>query len=246
MNERKDYFGRSVGPNAPRPGASRDSLLRWAQVSTLVLGLFLVGWYLAARGHGQLASRAAIEDFRSQQVVRFEGELLERAADADLALSDPVDTSLWSEKRVRDYQQTLLTDSPAPVAILHVPDVGIEVPVFVGTEEWAITRGAGWIEWTAPPGEPGNAGIASHRDGFFRPLKDVAIGDSLILETPRGSISYRIESLQIVEPSDVSVLDPTEESTITLVTCYPFYFVGDAPHRFIVTASAESEMENQG
>jgi len=246
VNERKDYYGRSVGPNAARSRASRDSLLRWAQVSTLVLGLLLVGWYLAARGHGQLASRAAIEDFRSVQAVQFEGELLEGASDPGLALSNPVDTSLWSEKRLLDYQQTLLTDSPTPVAILHVPDVGIEVPVFVGTEEWAITRGAGWIDWTAPPGGPGNAGIASHRDGFFRPLKDVEVGDSLVLETPRGSIDYRIVSLQIVEPSDVSVLDPTEESTVTLVTCYPFYFVGSAPYRFIVTAVAESEMENQG
>ncbi|MEJ2582866.1 MAG: class D sortase [Acidobacteriota bacterium] len=246
MSERKDYYGRSVGPNAARSRVSRDSLLRWAQVSTLVLGLLLVGWYLAARGQGQLASRAAIEDFRSAQAVQFEGELLESTSDPGLALSDPVNTSLWSEKRVRDYQQTLLTDSPTPLAILHVPKVGIEVPVFVGTEEWAITRGAGWIEWTAPPGGPGNAGIASHRDGFFRPLKDVSIGDSLVLETPRRSITYRIESLQIVEPSDVSVLDPTEESTITLITCYPFYFVGSAPHRFIVTALAESEMEDQG
>ncbi len=246
MSERKDYYGRSVGTNAARARWNRDSLLKWAQMSTLVLGLLLVGWYLAARGSGQLASRAAIEDFRSVQAVQIEGELLEGASDPGLALSNPVDTSLWSEKRLLDYQQTLLTDSPTPLAILHVPKVGIEVPVFVGTEEWAITRGAGWIDWTAPPGGPGNAGIASHRDGFFRPLKDVEVGDSLVLETPTGSIDYRIVSLQIVEPNDVSVLDPTEESTVTLVTCYPFYFVGSAPHRFIVTAVAESEMENQG
>ena len=111
--------------------------------------------------------------------------------------------------------------------------------MFAGTDEWALTRGAGWIEGTAEPGASGNVGIASHRDGFFRPLKDVGVGDIVILEMKRGSMTYGIESIQIVEPTDVWVLDPTEEPSITLVTCYPFYFVGSAPQRYIIRASSE-------
>jgi len=160
-------------------------------------------------------------------------------------ISGPVDTSLWSDERVEAYQQTLLADSSVPIAVLKIPSVRIEVPVFVGTDEWALTRGAGWIEGTAEPGASGNIGIASHRDGFFRPLKDVRLGDGVILETNRGLMTYRIDSIQIVDPTDVSVLDPTGEPSVTLVTCFPFYFVGSAPQRYIVKAASVPEVEDR-
>jgi sortase A len=87
------------------------------------------------------------------------------------------------------------------------------------------------------PGTPGNSGLAGHRDGFFRGLKDVTLGDTIELETLQGTQTYRIERTWIVNPSDVWVLDPTPEQSITLVSCYPFYFVGSAPQRFIVRAA---------
>ena len=89
-----------------------------------------------------------------------------------------------------------------------------------------------------------NLGIAGHRDGFFRPLKDIALGDVMTLQTTRGTESFKVSSIDIVDPSDVSVLAPTETSTITLVTCYPFYYVGHAPKRFIVKATAEHFLAN--
>jgi sortase A len=120
--------------------------------------------------------------------------------------------------------------------VLRIPRIGLEVPVLEGTDEWTLNRGVGHIADTAIPGAEGNVGIAGHRDGFFRGLKDVRSGDILELETLQGSDIYRIERTWIVVPDDVSVLDQTSTRAVTLVTCFPFYFVGSAPERFIVRA----------
>jgi sortase A len=120
----------------------------------------------------------------------------------------------------------------------------LEVPVLEGTDEPALDRGAGHIEDTALPGTDGNSGIAGHRDGFFRVLKDVTAGDTVELETLSGVQIYRVDRTWIVTPQDVSVLDPTPSPALTLVTCYPFYFVGAAPQRFIVRATRAGGTEN--
>lgn len=113
----------------------------------------------------------------------------------------------------------------------------MEVPVFDSTSKTALNRGAGHITGTALPGTTGNIAIAGHRDGFFRRLKDIQIGAQIELTTLQGQQSFRVAELMIVDPLDVSVLDPTEETVITLITCYPFYVVGAAPERFIVRAT---------
>jgi sortase A len=209
--------------------------LRVAQYTALVLGFALLGWFLVACGQGLLASRAAVEDFRQERTGRVAVDRLDQRRSGPLEMN-PVDTSLWSEGRIEAYRQTLFSDTRTPLAVLRVPRVGIEVPVFDGSEDWVLDRGAGRIEGTAFPGDPGNIGIASHRDGFFRPLKDIAVSDTVILETPRGLTWYQVVSLRIVDPTDVWVLDPTEEDVVTLITCYPFFFVGSAQQRFVVRA----------
>ena len=146
------------------------------------------------------------------------------------------DLSLWSPQRIQAWRDTLTRKGPAPLAVLRIPRIGLEVPILEGTDDWTLNRGVGHIEDTANPGTDGNCGIAGHRDGFFRGLKDVQQGDSVELETLRGTELYRIERTWIVDPEDVSVLDPTPARSMTLVTCYPFYFVGSAPQRFIVRA----------
>ena len=105
-----------------------------------------------------------------------------------------------------------------------------------GTDELMLNRAVGHIENTALPGTVGNSGIAGHRDGFFRGLKDIGAGDLLEIETFTSVDIYRVERTWIVDPEDVSVLEPTASPSVTLVTCYPFYFVGSAPQRFIVRA----------
>ena len=99
-----------------------------------------------------------------------------------------------------------------------------------------LRRGVGHIEGTPFPGEAGNSGIAGHRDTFFRGLKDVHPKDHIQLLTMAGVVPYQVEWVKIVAPDDVSVLAPSSDSTLTLVTCYPFYLVGPAPKRFVVHA----------
>jgi sortase A len=120
--------------------------------------------------------------------------------------------------------------------VLRIPRLRLEAPLLGSTDEATLDRGLGHIEDTAPPGTDGNTGIAGHRDGFFRVLKDITEGDTIELQTLAGRETYRVERTWIVEPEDVSVLDPTPSRSLTLVTCYPFYFVGSAPQRFIVRA----------
>ena len=123
-----------------------------------------------------------------------------------------------------------------PLAVLRIPKLRLEVPVLPGTDDRTLDRAVGHIEHTALPGTEGNAGIAGHRDGFFRGLKDIAAGDVIELETASGKETYHVERTWVVDPDTVSVLDPTPTRALTLVTCYPFYFVGAAPRRFIVRA----------
>jgi sortase A len=120
--------------------------------------------------------------------------------------------------------------------VLRIPKIRLEVPVLPGTDDRTLDRAVGYIEGTALPGTDGNLGIAGHRDGFFRGLKDIATGDVIELDTIQGTDVYRVERTWVVNPEDVSVLDPTSARALTLVTCYPFYFIGSAPQRFIVRA----------
>ena len=107
----------------------------------------------------------------------------------------------------------------------HFEDGYLEVAVLLGTDDFTLNRAVGHIEDTALPGTDGNSGIAGHRDGFFRGLKDIAPGDAIELETLRGKEVYRVERTWVVDPEDVSVLDATPRRSLTLVTCYPFYHI---------------------
>jgi len=149
------------------------------------------------------------------------------------------DQKLWNAQRIKDYEDSLKVVKELPLAILTIDKLNIQVPVYNGTEEVNLNRGVGRIKGTARTDGKGNLGIAGHRDGFFRPLKDIVVGDSMELLTTKGVVNYKVTSIVIVDPGDVSVLAPTKKATITLVTCYPFYFVGHAPKRYIVKAEAE-------
>jgi sortase A len=122
------------------------------------------------------------------------------------------------------------------VGRLVIPRVGVSVMVVEGVDDKDLSRAAGHIPGTALPGEPGNVGIAAHRDTFFRPLRSISRNDAITLSTVEGSYRYKVVSTRIVKPKDVQVLAPTADDTLTLVTCYPFSFIGSAPDRFIVKA----------
>ena len=146
------------------------------------------------------------------------------------------DLSLWDPERITAWRRALSEPAPPPLAVLRIPKIRLEVPVLRGTDDFTLNRAVGHIDDTALPGTDGNSGIAGHRDGFFRGLKDIGPEDAIELETLRGKEVYRVERIWVVDPEDVSVLDPTPARSLTLVTCYPFYHVGPAPQRYIVRA----------
>jgi len=211
------------------------SWLRIVQIVCMVGGAVLLGWYLVARGHSFFASKAAIKEFEEIRSTPIEVSRHHSTAGEPPA-SHPVDTTLWADGRLEEFQQSLFAEMDAPLALMRIPRLEIEVPIFAGTSDLVLNRGVGQIEGTALPGEVGNIGIAGHRDGFFRPVKDIALGDTIILETVSQTTTFIVEDLHIVDPSEVWVLAPTDTPAITLVTCYPFYFIGSAPRRFIVRA----------
>jgi sortase A len=130
--------------------------------------------------------------------------------------------------------------------VLRIPRIGLQVPVLPGSDDLTLNRAVGIIPGTAMPGEAGNVAIAGHRDGFFRGLKDLETGDAIELETLAGKQEYRVASIRIVDDTELSVLAPTTEPVLTLVTCYPFYFIGNAPQRYIIRAEilpATSDVE---
>jgi len=146
------------------------------------------------------------------------------------------DFSLWSEKRIAAYEQSLAQKFDPPLAVLRIAKVGLEVPVLEGTNDLVLDRGVGHIQGTVLPGEVGNIGIAGHRDGFFRVLKDVKPGDAIDVIGTRRTDRYIVHQILLVRPEDVSVLQPRLGRSLTLVTCYPFYYIGSAPQRYIVQA----------
>ena len=119
---------------------------------------------------------------------------------------------------------------------IEIERIGLSAMVVEGTDKSTLRRAAGHVLHTALPGQPGNIGIAGHRDTFFRPLRNVVQDDVVTLTTMRGEFRYRVVSTHVVVPSEISVLKASAVEMLTLVTCYPFYFVGSAPSRFIVRA----------
>lgn len=172
-----------------------------------------------------------------------------------------LDGVLYDARETREMREILLTSadsSPAPAASLlgeppasslhkrpepgaligrlDIPGVGIQSFVAAGTQALTLRRGVGHVNGTALPGEPGNVGLAGHRDTVFRGLRNLEKSDRIFVRTANGYFEYTVESLRTVSPEQVEVLDSSTYPTLTLVTCYPFDFIGPAPLRFIVRA----------
>jgi sortase A len=195
----------------------------------LIFGLLMLAIYVAAQIHRSVLSDAELQRFKGQLVSAGEPH---RAA----ASGATPDFSLWSERRIKGYEESLAAHFEPAIAILRIPKVHVEVPVLDGTDDLSLNRGVGHVTGTAGPGENGNMAIAGHRDGFFRGLKDVSLGDQIEIDTLEGTKTYVIDHISIVDRDDVSVLKPRPRPSLTLVTCYPFYFIGSAPKRYIVQA----------
>lgn len=209
--------------------------LGWMEAALFISGLSLLAVFFHVRASTEMERNKGVQAFLTSQVQ------IQKSADgAELFTQIKLpDQELWSSKRIQDYEESLKHSADLPQAVLTIADLNIQVPVYNGADEFNLNRGVARIKGTGVIDQPGNLGIAGHRDGFFRSLKDISLGDSIELQTTQGILTYSVSSIDIVDPSDVSVLAPTENSTMTLVTCYPFYYVGHAPKRFIVKADAE-------
>lgn len=198
--------------------------MRVLQRILLGTGLALMALYVATLTAGELGRRSDIENFSPSAAE----------AKAWSAETAPPDTSLWSAQRVRDFKHAEKQTAASPLAVLRVPSLQLAVPVYPTTTEVHLNRGVAVIPGMALPDIGGNLGIAGHRDGFFRVLKDIKPGTLIEVQTHRRVHRYRVSSIDIVDKADGRLLVDTDDPTITLVTCYPFYFLGDAPRRFVV------------
>jgi sortase A len=195
-------------------------LTRWIERTAWVAGFTLLGLYGGMRMWAEESRAQAVEEYRAMTLA-------------------PADQSLWSQKRVMAYREAQRAGD-APEAVLRIPSLPLEVPIYADTSDLNLDRGAGRIAGTAGLEQGGNLGLAAHRDGFFRKLKDAELGMELLLEHGGRTLKYHIVEITIVSPEDGSVLAPTQRPSITLVTCYPFYFVGNAPQRYIVRAELDA------
>mgnify|MGYP001818796633 FL=1 len=220
--------------------------LGWLELGLYLGGVALIAVFLFVRSDAERMRQEGLDAF--QQSVELPNtdnpaQVRTQAVESNTVYTSPrPNQDAWADKRIREYEESLKVAGDPPLAVLSIDHLDITVPVYNGTDEYNLNRGVGRIKGTAWVDAEGNLGIAGHRDGFFRPLKDIEIGDNMQLQTAGGTVTYAVSSIEIVEPDDVSVLSPTDERTITLVTCYPFYYVGHAPKRYIVKATAEHSL----
>ncbi len=210
-------------------------LLRYAELTLLICGVSLLLLYAGGLVYGRF----------SQAYYNWAFDRVLRGRPAPLVTF--ITETVWGRAAPRadttsPEVTTPRTSTPAyaPGALigrLEIPSLDLSVMVIEGTGSKALSEGVGHIEGTPLPGQPGNLGIAGHRDSFFRGLKDISAENIITLTTFSGRYRYKVEETKIVRPSDTSVLDHTRTPSLTLVTCYPFYYVGSAPRRFVVRAT---------
>jgi sortase A len=189
--------------------------LKWAQRALFAGATVLLGYT------GLVLVDAAI--FQHREKSRLENILNERRQAGKSATTAPMES-------------VFAVGPDGLIGRLEIVRLGVSVMVVEGTTSRKLKRAAGHIRGTAMPGQRGNIGISAHRDTFFRPLRNIQANDLVTLTTPDGQYRYRVVSTRVVPPSDVAVLNSDGNEILTLVTCYPFYFVGAAPSRFIVRA----------
>jgi sortase A len=214
------------------PGRQTESRWRQRRYFFLVLAVACLGFYSYA-----YIDRVLFQTYESWRFDRLPDRDRSVVAGSvqQTAAIGRVD---YAPGRSRRSSESL--SSVSIIGRLSVPRLQLSAIVSEGVDAKTLRRAVGHIPMTALPGQSGNVGIAGHRDTFFRSLKDLRIKDKILFSTPGGDFKYEVESLSIVEPANTAVLAPSAENMLTLVTCYPFSYVGAAPKRFIVRARQAS------
>ena len=193
-------------------------ILKWAQRGLFACAFLLLGYCAFALVDAWI--------FQTRQNAVLDRQLRERRAASE--------TSQPQSSAVPSRAPALAVDSL--IGRIEIPRLLLSVVVVEGVDKTTLRRAVGHIPGTAMPGEAGNVGLAGDRDTFFRPLKDLKIKDQIQFSTLKGNFKYEVQSLRVVEPNNVGVLASSGENMLTMVTCYPFYYVGPAPKRWIVRA----------
>jgi sortase A len=195
-------------------------MMRWAERFLFAAGLALLVWC----AYVVLDARI----FQQAEDTRLDGLLRVSQQTSPTAPQNPSPTARPA--------RLMPATAAGLIGRLDISRLGLSVIVIEGVRAATLRRAVGHIPGTALPGQPGNVAISGHRDTFFRPLRNIRRDDMVTLTTLLGEFRYRVVSTSIVRPDNIAVLAPTENQILTLVTCYPFYFVGPAPSRFIVRA----------
>jgi sortase A len=203
-------------PHADPPRSRRG--LRFLERLLLVVGIVCLAYY------GYVSAETAL--YQAYETKELDAILA--SAPAPL---NPVD-----EPAAAPVPPRVRAAAGSAIGRLEIPRLDVSAIVRAGSDARTLRLAVGHINGTALPGEEGNVGLAAHRDTFFRRLGDIRTGDQVRLVTPDGTFTYRVEATRVVEPQDVWVLDPTTTPALTLVTCYPFRYIGSAPQRFVVRA----------
>jgi len=203
-----------------------NTFLRWSRHLFFIIGILALGYV------GFVLVDAKL--YQAYQTWRFQQDLdglKPSVGSGDLLPPVPAEAD-----RAKVESLGMAGREGSPLGRIEIGAIGLEVMILEGTDEETLRRAVGHISGTSLPGQAGNVAIAGHRDTFFRPLRNIRKDDEITLTTLNGSYRYRVDSIRVVEPEDIEVLDDSDDAVLTLVTCYPFYFVGSAPQRFIVRA----------
>lgn len=209
-------------------------LSRSAQVFLWSIGIFL----LSLSAHQSLLQGPVAN--KSVQQFLHQASAESAVAPPSLAVPASIDTRLWSATRIQDFTKAGESAADELIGVMSISGLSLDAPIYSGATDDNLDRGLAWLSKTAALDSVGNTAIAGHRDSFFRVLKDIKTGEGIAITTLSGVRRYRVTNIQIVLPSQVEVLAPTDHSQLTLITCYPFYFVGSAPERYIVTATEDT------
>jgi sortase A len=202
----------------------RSTSLRWLERVLVAVGVVSLGYY------GYMTAEA--RQFQREQVAAFE------------SLLAPAPAAPGSPAAPAPATPAAPVPPATPIALLDIPRLKLSAPVLSGEDAATLDLAVGHLTDTPLPWQKGNSALAAHRDGLFRPLRNIRVGDEVRVRSEHGEFTYRVRETRVVRPDDLSVLAPTDNHTLTLITCYPFNFVGNAPKRFIVHAdrlSADSQ-----
>lgn len=228
---------------------------RWTERLLFVIGIVCLGaWayaYLDARFYEMwqnqrleeaIEAKAASSDLMARPQRTVERKRTDAGAGRERASeTDSLDSFSQDEDDFSDVAADGSLDDGDLIGRIKIPRVGVSALVLEGVRSRTLRRGVGRIPGTSLPDLDGNVGLAGHRDSFFRGLKDIRKNDIIELKTPEGIFEYKVEWTKIVRPKDTHVLEDEGTPALTLVTCYPFYYVGSAPKRFIVRAHRVGE-----